>query len=100
MKMPKKVITRRNVNPRRLKIGDVVAVKWRDAVSMERVEWDELNEIEDPEPTSCWGAVVRKSRKYVYLASEIGDRTSDSLWIEALPYRLIEECRIIDRAEI
>jgi hypothetical protein len=98
--MPKTNRRNRSINPRRLRIGDVVAIGWHDAISMDRVDWDELDDIEDPEMTRCWGAVVRKSKRYLYIASEIGDSESDSMWVEALPFRLIEECRIIDKTEI
>jgi hypothetical protein len=50
--------------------------------------------------TRCWGAVVHKSDRYLYIASEMGDKTADSMWVEALPYRLIEECKLLERIKI
>jgi hypothetical protein len=43
--------------------------------------------------------VVRKTRKYLFVASEVGDHESDSLWVEVLPYKLIERCKILEKAE-
>ena len=89
-----------NIDPRKTKLGDVLAIGWSDTISLERGEWEEFDDIEDPEMTRCWGVVVHKSDRYLYLASEMGDRTSDSMWVEALPYRLIEECKLLDRIKI
>lgn len=85
------------VPPRRLKVGDVVSIEWRDAISMERLSAEEIIDIEEPGITRCWGIVVRKTRRYLFIASEVGDPESDSMWVEALPYKLIDRCRILDR---
>jgi len=89
-----------NIDPRKAKLGDVLAIRWYDTISMERVEWEEFDDIQDPEMTRCWGAVVHKSDRYLYIASEMGDRMADSMWVEALPYRLIEECKLLERIKI
>ena len=86
-------------SPRQLRLGDVASIEWRDAISMERVSVDEIRDIEEPGITRCWGMVVRKTKKYLFVASEVGDRESDSLWVEALPYKLIERCKILEKAE-
>lgn len=88
------------VFPRQLRIGDVVSVEWRDAISMERLSPEEVMDIEEPGITRCWGVVVRKTRRYIFIASEIGDPESDSFWVEALSYRLIDRCRVLDRARL
>jgi len=89
----------RHVSPRQLRIGDVASIEWRDVTSMDRITMDEVQEIEEPGITRCWGMVVRKTRKYLFVASEVGDRESDSLWVEVLPYKLIERCKILEKAE-
>ena len=89
----------RQVSPRQLRIGDVASIEWRDVTSMDRITMDEVQEIEEPGITRCWGMVVRKTRKYLFVASEVGDRESDSLWVKVLPYKLIERCKILEKAE-
>jgi len=89
----------RQVSPRQLRIGDVASIEWRDVTSMDRITMDEVQEIEEPGITRCWGMVVRKTRKYLFVASEVGDRESDSLWVEVLPYKLIERCKILEKVE-
>jgi len=89
----------RHVSPRQLRIGDVASIEWRDVTSMDRITMDEVQEIEEPGITRCWGMVVRKTRKYLFVASEVGDHESDSLWVEVLPYKLIERCKILEKAE-
>jgi hypothetical protein len=84
----------------KVQIGDVVAIEWYDVHAYERIEMDEIDELEEPESTHCWGAVVRKSKRYLFIASEIGDWAADGAWIEALPYKMIEKCKVIDRIEI
>ncbi len=90
----------RCLSPRRLKLGDVVSIEWRDAISMDRVSIDELGDLEEPGITRCWGVVVRKSRRYLFIASEIGDSESDSMWVEALPYKLVDRCRVLDKTRL
>ena len=87
------------VSPRCLRVGDVASIEWRDAISMDRVSIDEIGVIEEPGITRCWGVVVRKSRRYLFIASEVGDSESDSMWVEALPYRIIERCKVLDRTQ-
>ena len=77
------------------KVGDVVEIRWRDVHAYERMEMCEIDELDEPEPTICWGAIVRKSNNYLFIASEIGDKDSDGVWIEAIPYNMIESCRKI-----
>ena len=84
------------VNPKQLGIGDVVAIEWYDVHAYERIEISEIDELEEPEATHCWGAVVRKGTKYLFIASEIGDRDSDGAWIEALPYKVIDRIKVND----
>ena len=88
------------VGPETLQIGDVVAIEWYDVHSYERMEICEIEELEEPEPTRCWGAVVRKGKRYLFTATEIGDQESDGAWIEAIPYRMIETCKVIDRIKV
>lgn len=83
-----------------LEIGDVVAIEWYDVHSYERIELSEIDELEEPEATRCWGAVVRKGINFLFIASEIGDRASDGIWIEALPYSMIETCKVIDNIKM
>lgn len=82
------------------KIGDVVEIRWRDVHAYERMEMCEINELDEPEPTTCWGAIVRKSDNYLFIASEIGDKDSDGVWVEAIPYRLIESCMVISSIKL
>lgn len=84
----------------KIRVGDVVAIEWNDVHSYERVEINEIDELEEPEATRCWGAVVRKGRRYLFIATEIGDEDSDGAWIEALPYKMIEKCKVIDKIDI
>ncbi len=89
-----------NIDLENLEIGDVVAIEWYDVHAYERIELSEIDELEEPEATRCWGAVVRKGKNFLFIASEIGDRESDGLWIEAIPYITIKMCKVIDRIEI
>jgi len=84
------------ISPRQLRIGDVASIEWRDAISMDRLSAEEIMDIQEPRITRCWGVVVRKTRRYLFIASEVGDPESDSMWVEALPYRLIDRCRVLD----
>lgn len=81
-------------------IGDVVAIEWLDAHEFERIRVDEIDHLDDPGLTRCWGAVVRKSERYLFIASEIGDRESDGVWIEALPYGMVRSCKVIDHIDL
>lgn len=76
-------------------VGDVVEIRWYDVHAYERIEMSEIDELDEPESTICWGAIVRKSDNYLFIASEIGDKDSDGVWIEAIPYNLIESCKIL-----
>jgi len=87
-------------NLEKIKVGDVVEIRWYDVQAYERIEFDEIDELEEPESTVCWGAVVRKGAKYLFIASEIGDKDSDGVWIEALPYNMIDRCKIISEINI
>lgn len=89
----------RSLSPRKLKLGDVASIEWRDVISMDRVSIDEIGGIEEPGITRCWGVVVRKSRRYLFIASEVGDSESDSMWVEALPYGIIERCKVLERTQ-
>ena len=51
-----------NIDPGHLKIVDVVAIEWYDFHAYERIELSEIDGLEEPEATRCWGAVVRKVR--------------------------------------
>jgi len=84
----------------KIQVGDVVEIQWYDVHAYERIEISEIDELEEPEATRCWGAVVRKGKGYLFIASEIGDRYSDGAWIEALPYKMIESCKVIDSIDI
>ncbi|MCE5296805.1 MAG: hypothetical protein LLG16_06865 [Euryarchaeota archaeon] len=88
------------IDPEKLEIGDVVAIEWYDVHAYERIEMSEIDELEEPEATRCWGAVVRKTKRFLFIASEIGDKDSDGVWIEALPYKMIEACKVIDRISL
>ncbi len=83
-----------------IQIGDVVAIEWLDAHEFERIRMDEIDDLDEPGLTRCWGAVVRKSERYLFIASEIGDGESDGVWIEALPYGMIESCKVIDHIDL
>ena len=76
-------------------VGDVVEIRWRDVHAYERIEIGEIDELDEPEPTICWGAIVRKGDNYLFIASEVGDNDSDGVWIEAIPYNLIECCKVV-----
>jgi hypothetical protein len=97
-----KVISKKDTafNINTIQIGDVVAIEWYDVHAYERIEVDEIGGLEEPEATRCWGAVVRKGKRYLFIASEIGDKDSDGAWIEALPYKMIETCKVIDKIEM
>lgn len=82
------------------KIGDVVEIQWRDVHAYERMEMCEIDDLDEPEPTICWGAIVRKSDNYLFIASEIGDKDSDGVWVEAIPYNLIESYKTINKINI
>ena len=87
-------------DPEKIKVGDIVEIRWYDVHAYERIEIGEIDELEEPESTICWGAVVRKGAKYLFIASEIGDKDSDGVWIEALPYNMIDCCKIISEINI
>jgi hypothetical protein len=84
----------------KIRVGDVVEILWYDVHSYERIEISEIDELEEPESTHCWGAVLRKGKRYLFIASEIGDREADGVWIEAIPYKMIETCKVLDRIKI
>lgn len=35
------------------KVGDVVEIRWRDVHAYERMEMCEIDELDEPEPTTC-----------------------------------------------
>jgi hypothetical protein len=82
------------------KVGDVVEIRWRDVHAYERIEMNGIEELDEPESTVCWGAIVRKGDNYLFIASEIGDKDSDGVWVEALPYGMILSCKVISTNEI
>ncbi|MFA5313793.1 MAG: hypothetical protein WC375_10855 [Methanomassiliicoccales archaeon] len=88
------------IDPVKLEIGDVVSIEWFDVHAYERIEMSEIDELEEPGATHCWGVVVKRSEKYLFIANEVGDADSDGMWIEALPYKMIEKCEVIDNFKI
>lgn len=100
--MPKNKRSERKgaVGPEDLEIGDVVAIEWYDVHAYERIEMSEIEELDEPEATRCWGAVIRKTKRFLFIASEIGDKDSDGVWIEALPYTMIQTCKVFDKIRI
>ena len=48
-----------NVDPENLEMRDVVAIEWCDVHAYERIEMCGIGELDNPETTCCWGAVVR-----------------------------------------
>jgi len=84
----------------KIKVGDIVAIEWLDVHSYERIRMDEIRDLEEPCATRCWGAVVRLSEKFIFIAHEIGDNDADGVWVEALPYGMICSCDIIGFVEI
>lgn len=36
-------------------VGDVVEIRWRDVHAYERIEISEIEELDEPESTICWG---------------------------------------------
>jgi hypothetical protein len=100
--LPKKKESKkeRTADPAELEIGDVVAIKWYDVHAYERIEMSEIDDLEEPGATRCWGVVVKKSKRYLFIASEVGDADSDGVWLEALPYKMIERCEVIDNVKI
>jgi len=90
----------KTIDPKKLKIGDVVEIEWYDVHAYERIEFDEIDELDEPESTKCWGVVVRKTDNYLFIASELGDRESDGAWLEALPLNIISRCKKLDNIKI
>jgi len=84
----------------KIKVGDVVAIEWLDVHAYERIRLGEIHDLEEPGATRCWGAVIRVSENYIFIAHEIGDNDADGVWIEALPYGMIRSCNIISCVEI
>jgi hypothetical protein len=84
----------------KIKVGDVVAIEWLDVHSYERIRLDEISDLEEPGATRCWGAVVRLSESYIFIAHEIGDNDADGVWVEALPYGMIRSCDVIGCVEV
>lgn len=83
-----------------VKIGDVVAIEWLDVHAYERIRLDEIDELDEPGATRCWGAVVRMSKNFIFIAHEIGDSEADGVWVEALPYGMIQKVEKIGRIEV
>jgi len=83
-----------------IKIGDVVSIKWLDVHAYERIRLDEIEDLKEPDATRCWGAVVRITGNYLFIAHEIGDGEADGVWVEALPYGMIRSCRVMDGIDI
>lgn len=84
----------------KIKVGDIVAIEWLDVHEYERIRIDEIRDLEEPGITRCWGAVVRITGNYLFIAHEIGDSDSDGVWVEALPYRMIRSCWVMDGIDI
>lgn len=84
----------------KIKVGDVVAIEWLDVHSYERIRLNDIQDLEDPGATRCWGAVVRLSEIFIFIAHEIGDNDADGVWVEALPYGMIHSCDVIGCIEI
>ena len=97
--MGKRTVGRR-INIVDIQKGDILQITWHDTTSMDRVCPEDINETKDPGPTTCWGIVVKMTDLYLYLASEIGDRDSDTTWMEMLPYRIIEEAKLLGHMEL
>lgn len=76
---------KKNIDPVQLETGDVVTIEWYDVHAYERIEIDEIDEYEEPDATCSWGAVICTGKRYLFVASEISDRESDGVWIEAPP---------------
>lgn len=79
----------------KIKVGDIVAIEWLDVHAYERIRMDEIQDLEEPCATRCWGAVVRLSENFIFIAHEIGDDDADGVWVEALPYGMILSCDIL-----
>ena len=85
------------IDAKDLDVGDVVAIEWNDVHAYERIEISEINELEEPEATLCWCVVVRKTKRYLFIASELGDKDSDGAWIEAIPFKIINKLKLLDK---
>ena len=83
-----------------LKISDVVAISWYDTMGMERLTHEEIEDLDEPGLTRCWGVVVKKGQRYLVIAQELGDDDSDGNYVEMLPYSLIESCRVLDHIQL
>ena len=83
-----------------LKTGDVVCISWMDTFGMDRMTWEEIDELEEPSHTKCWGVVVKKTAKYLIIATEICDGDSDGNYIEMLPFGMIHECKVLDHIDL
>jgi len=83
-----------------LKTGDVVCISWTDTFGMDRMTWEEIGDLEEPPNTRCWGVVVKKTAKYLIIATEICDSCSDGNYIEMLPFGMIRGCKVLDHLDL
>lgn len=87
-----------------MRVGDIVAVLWRDSVSPVSSVWLRTSDIDDELPVIVSvGAVVKLTRTAVTLASsfavEAGDEDEQLSGVMTIPRRTIVEVRDLEWTE-
>jgi hypothetical protein len=102
--MPKAKKTERRgleTTEKKLDRGDIVEVEWSDTHSLDRMTSGEVEEMGDPGSTLSYGVVLRDTRRYLTIASELClDMSSDCYWVEQIPHGTIKAVRKLGRREI
>ena len=78
----------------KISVDDIVQFTWYDVTGTERMETEEILDDPEPQPTFCWGKVVRIAPRYVWIVSEENLET-DGNYCEALPYAMIVEVKVL-----
>lgn len=92
--------TQKNVLKSNLNIGDIVRIEWLDVHGMDRQTTDDIQALNDPEPTRSFGVVVRLMDKSLAIAHELGDSSADGFSVSVYPYGLINAIDVLGHEDI
>jgi len=80
------------------KYGDIVQIDWNDTHGREGMGFDDIATLDDPEPTVCFGVVLRSTKNYITIANEIGwEHSSASTMLEQIAIGTIARWKLLGR---
>jgi hypothetical protein len=83
-----------------LKVGNIVEIEWTDVQGYSRLDFDDIEAIEDPPPTHTWGVVIKVLPKSVIIAHELSDLTTDDgCYASIYPFKVIDAVKVLGKVK-